>query len=39
MQDELVEEPFEQSNGFIEMPTKPGLGVEVREEVLQKYAF
>jgi len=39
MQDELVTEPFRQRDGFIEVPRRPGLGVEVRMETLEKYAF
>jgi L-alanine-DL-glutamate epimerase-like enolase superfamily enzyme len=37
MQHELVEEPFAQHDGWIDVPRKPGLGVEVRESVLTKY--
>jgi L-alanine-DL-glutamate epimerase-like enolase superfamily enzyme len=39
MQHELVEEPFQQSGGFIDIPRGPGLGVTVREEVLHHYAL
>jgi L-alanine-DL-glutamate epimerase-like enolase superfamily enzyme len=39
MQDELVTEPFSRHDGFIEVPRRPGLGVEVRVETLEKYAF
>ncbi|MBC8163190.1 MAG: mandelate racemase/muconate lactonizing enzyme family protein [Roseiflexaceae bacterium] len=38
MQHELVSEPFEQQGGWIAVPTKPGLGIEVDESVVQKYA-
>jgi L-alanine-DL-glutamate epimerase-like enolase superfamily enzyme len=37
MQHELVDEPFKQTGGWIDVPTKPGLGVEPREDVLAKY--
>ena len=37
MQHELVEEPFAQHDGWIDVPRKPGLGVDVREEVLARY--
>lgn len=37
MQHELVTEPFAQHDGFVAVPRKPGLGVEVREDVLAKY--
>jgi L-alanine-DL-glutamate epimerase-like enolase superfamily enzyme len=37
MQHELIAEPFTQVGGWIDVPTKPGLGVEPREEVLAKY--
>lgn len=39
MQHDLVEEPFVQSGGYIDVPRSPGLGVVVREEVLQQYSF
>jgi L-alanine-DL-glutamate epimerase-like enolase superfamily enzyme len=39
MQHELVEEPFVQREGWIDVPVKPGLGVEPLESVLQKYRF
>ena len=39
MQDELVDTPFKQKGGWIEVPMKPGLGVEVNEAVLAKYRF
>jgi L-alanine-DL-glutamate epimerase-like enolase superfamily enzyme len=37
MQHELVDEPIEQRNGYVEVPSGPGLGVSVREEVVEKY--
>ncbi|MDB5077511.1 MAG: Mandelate racemase/muconate lactonizing protein, partial [Chloroflexi bacterium] len=39
MQDELVETPFKHKDGWIDVPMKPGLGVEVNEAVLAKYRF
>jgi len=30
-----LKEPFQIHNGFIELPTKPGLGIELDEEALQ----
>jgi L-alanine-DL-glutamate epimerase-like enolase superfamily enzyme len=39
MQHELVDRPFVQEGGFIEVPRLPGLGVEPREDVLRRYAF
>ena len=39
MQYELVKEPFEQHNGYVDVPNKPGLGVEIVEETIQKYLF
>lgn len=35
---ELVEEPFRLQDGFVSVPTKPGLGIEVHEDVVRKYA-
>ena len=34
---ELVAERFDLVDGFVEVPSKPGLGVELDEEVLQAY--
>ncbi len=39
MQDDLITEPFKQSNGKIGVPTGPGLGIEVIEKTVLKYAF
>jgi L-alanine-DL-glutamate epimerase-like enolase superfamily enzyme len=39
MQHELVEEPFAQRDGWIDVPRRPGLGVELREDVLKKYRW
>jgi L-alanine-DL-glutamate epimerase-like enolase superfamily enzyme len=39
MQHELVREPFVPKDGSIEVPDRPGLGVEINEEVLQRYAY
>ena len=37
MQNELVTEPFWHDGGYISPPTKPGLGIEVVESVVEKY--
>ena len=34
----LATEPFEFRDGFISVPTKPGLGIEVNEEVVREYS-
>lgn len=39
MQHELVENPWEVKNGVIAVRDEPGLGVTVREEVVEKYAI
>ena len=36
--DGLAVEPLKVSDGFITVPRKPGLGIEVDEEVVRKYA-
>jgi L-alanine-DL-glutamate epimerase-like enolase superfamily enzyme len=30
--------PLRQREGWVEIPSKPGLGIEVNREVLKKYA-
>ena len=39
MQHELVEDPWVQEDGYIAVRDKAGLGVEVREEIVEKYVF
>lgn len=39
MQHDLVDEPFVQRDGWIDVPRRPGLGVEPRESVLEKYRY
>jgi L-alanine-DL-glutamate epimerase-like enolase superfamily enzyme len=39
MQHELVEEPIGQAAGFVEPLPGPGLGIEVREAVVERYRF
>jgi L-alanine-DL-glutamate epimerase-like enolase superfamily enzyme len=37
MQHELVTQPIDQKEGYVEVPTGPGLGVTVNEEVIDRY--
>jgi L-alanine-DL-glutamate epimerase-like enolase superfamily enzyme len=40
MQHELVTEPFRHGqDGTIRVPAGPGLGIDVREDVVAKYRF
>jgi len=39
MQHELVKNPFTHDKGWVTVPREPGLGVEVDEQILQKYRF
>ncbi len=34
---EILTHPFEQRNGFVEVPQAPGLGIELNPEVIRKY--
>lgn len=36
-QHDIVAEPIEQHDGWIAVPDKPGLGVEIREDAVRKY--
>jgi len=38
LQHELVDKPFEQRDGWVDIPDRPGLGCEVDEEVVRRYA-
>ncbi|MBV7330590.1 mandelate racemase/muconate lactonizing enzyme family protein [Chloroflexi bacterium TSY] len=37
LRETLSPQPFDQINGFVTVPTGPGLGVEIDEDVLQKF--
>jgi L-alanine-DL-glutamate epimerase-like enolase superfamily enzyme len=37
MQHDLVTEPFEHVNGWVYPPTKPGLGIDIKEDVVRHY--
>src|SRR5437870_1439129 len=39
MQHELVPEPSEQSVGWLDAPDRPGLGVDVDDQVVRRYGF
>jgi L-alanine-DL-glutamate epimerase-like enolase superfamily enzyme len=39
MQHELVSDPWEQHAGWLAVREQPGLGVTVREDIVQKYTF
>lgn len=39
MQHELVDDPWVQKDGYLAVRDVPGLGVQVREEVVRKYLF
>jgi len=36
---EIVDQPLLVKDGYIELPTKPGLGIEINEEAIAKYPF
>ncbi|HXI17414.1 MAG TPA: galactonate dehydratase [Chloroflexota bacterium] len=36
---EIVDQPLVVKDGYIELPTKPGLGIEINEEAIAKYPF
>lgn len=37
--DEILKEPLEIENGYLVVPNGPGLGIEINENVLEKYPF
>jgi L-alanine-DL-glutamate epimerase-like enolase superfamily enzyme len=39
MQYELVSDPWVQKDGYLDVRSRPGLGVEIREEIVEKYKF
>jgi galactonate dehydratase len=36
---EIVDQPLQRDGGYVIVPDRPGIGVEIREEVLHKYPF
>ncbi len=36
---DLVKEPLKVENGYIPVPTKPGLGIELNKEAFPKYPY
>jgi len=36
---ELLADPLEVKNGYIEVPKKPGLGIELNQETVKKYTY
>lgn len=36
---ELLAQPFKQKDGFVDVPQKPGLGIELNPEVIRKYGM
>ena len=39
MQHELVSDPWVQEGGYLSVRDTPGLGVQVKEEIVKKYLF
>ena len=39
MKSRILKEPYEPENGYYKVTDRPGLGVEVDEETLERYAF
>ena len=39
LREELLREPFKVENGYLIPPEKPGLGIELNHEALQRFAF
>ena len=39
LREELLNEPFKVQNGFLTPPDKPGLGIELNPQALERFAF
>jgi len=39
LSDEILKDPLEIKNGYLKLPTRHGLGIEVNESVIHKYPF
>jgi galactonate dehydratase len=36
---DLVDEPMKLANGYLDLPTRPGLGIELNEDSFARYPF
>jgi galactonate dehydratase len=36
---DIAANPLKVENGYIQLPTSPGLGIELKEEALNKYKY
>jgi galactonate dehydratase len=36
---EILEEPLQRDGGYVVVPDRPGIGVEIREEKLAKFPY
>jgi galactonate dehydratase len=36
---DLIDEPMQLRNGYLELPTRPGLGIELNEDAFEKYPY
>ena len=39
LREELLQEPFKVDNGYLTPSDKPGLGIELNQDALQRFAF
>ena len=39
LREELLREPFQVEHGYLTPPDKPGLGIELNQDALQRFAF
>jgi len=37
--DEILTEPLERENGYLVLPDRPGIGVDIDESVVERYPF
>lgn len=37
--DDIVDQPLAVENGYVTVPDRPGIGIELREDMLAKYSF
>jgi len=39
LREELLQEPFRVQNGYLILPDKPGLGIDLNQDALQRFGF
>ena len=39
LSDEILKEELEIKNGYLTVPSRPGLGIDINEDIIKKYPY